>query len=88
MHGKHGILTAVHSESCGCIKSDEKWSGVFFFRCVFGVLNTIALNRFFQKIRVQYGLEMACTPYTFRKSRYIAILKFSCLLYVGSAHSL
>lgn len=55
---------------------------------MFGVLNTIALSSFFQKIRVQYSLEVACTPYTFRKSRYIAILKFSCLLYVGSAHSL
>lgn len=47
---------------------------------MFGVLNTVTLNSFFQKIRVQYCLEVDCTPYTFRKSRYTAILKFLYLL--------
>lgn len=60
----------------------------FFFSCVFGVLNTIALNSFFQKITVQDCLEVDCIPYTFGKSRCIAVLKFSCLLCVDSVNSL
>lgn len=91
---KTWILTAVPSGSCGCVVLVHKmgWEVVrsIVFNCVFWVLNTMALNNFFQKIRVQYCLEVDCTPYTFRKSRYIAVialLKFSCLLCVDSVHS-